>query len=120
MIKRLHHVQITVPSNRVDEAREFYLGVLGLTEVQKPDSLQHRGGFWMALGDVQIHVGIQDDVDRRSNKSHIAYQVDDVARWRDKLSAYNLTILESIPISGYDRFEFRDPFGNRVEMIQPL
>jgi hypothetical protein len=24
-----------------------------------------------------------------------------------------------VPIPGYDRFEFRDPFGNRVEFIRP-
>ena len=27
---------------------------------------------------------------------------------------------EQIPIPGYHRFEFRDPFGNRVEMIQAV
>jgi hypothetical protein len=28
--------------------------------------------------------------------------------------------LDSIPIEGFDRFEFRDPFGNRVEMIRAV
>ena len=28
--------------------------------------------------------------------------------------------LESIPIPGHDRFECRDPFGNRLEFIQAL
>jgi hypothetical protein len=26
--------------------------------------------------------------------------------------------MESIPLPGHDRFEFRDPFGNGVEFIQ--
>jgi hypothetical protein len=25
-----------------------------------------------------------------------------------------------VPIPGYERFEFRDPFGNRVEFIQAV
>ena len=36
----------------------------------------------------------------------------------DKVAASGISVLESIPIPGYDRFEFRDPFGNRVEMIE--
>lgn len=118
MIQRLHHVQITVPSDKVDEAHDFYVGLLGLTEVPKPETLQHRGGFWMQLGHVEIHVGIQDHVDRHANKGHIAYQVAQLDGWRETLNQHDITILDSIPIEGYDRFEFRDPFGNRVEMIQ--
>jgi SAM-dependent methyltransferase len=40
--------------------------------------------------------------------------------WRQRLSEAGLEILESIPIPGFDRFETRDPFGNRLEFIQPL
>jgi len=118
-IQRLHHAQITVPSDKVDEARDFYLGILGLTELPKPDILLSRGGFWMQLGDVEIHVGVEDGVDRLASKGHIAYQVTQLEQWRDTLIKQGITPLESIPIDGYDRFEFRDPFGNRVEMIQP-
>ena len=118
-IQGLHHAQITVPSNKVDEARDFYLGLLGLEEIPKPENLLARGGFWMQLGTVEIHVGIQDDIDRHSNKGHIAYQVTHLDHWRKTLIDQGITILDSIPIIGYNRFEFRDPFGNRVEMIQP-
>jgi hypothetical protein len=34
--------------------------------------------------------------------------------------AVGIAILDGIPIRGYDRFEIRDPFGNRVEFIQAL
>ncbi len=118
-IQRLHHAQITVPSDKVDEARAFYLGILGLTEIPKPETLLSRGGFWMQLGDIEIHVGVQDSVDRLASKGHIAYQVTHLEQWRKTLIKHDITILDSIPIEGYDRFEFRDPFGNRVEMIQP-
>jgi catechol 2,3-dioxygenase-like lactoylglutathione lyase family enzyme len=63
-------------------------------------------------------VGVEDGVDRAATKAHIAYQVSDLAAWRARLEEAGIAILDGIPIPGYDRFEFRDPFGNRVEMIQ--
>lgn len=120
MIQRLHHAQITIPKGREAEARAFYCGVLGLKEIEKPDSLKGRGGFWVELGAVQIHIGTEDGFDRLTTRGHLAYQVDDLARWRARLRAEGLSPEESVPIPGYERFEFRDPFGNRVEFIQPL
>ena len=114
------HVQITVPSEDVEAAREFYCRVLGLPEIEKPESLKGRGGFWLCVGDRQLHVGVEEGVDRAATKAHVAYRVDDVAAWRAKLEAAGVEILESVAIPGCDRFEFRDPFGNRVEMIAPL
>nr|WP_211295769.1 VOC family protein [Planifilum fimeticola] len=114
----LHHAQITIPRGAEEQAREFYCGVLGLTEIEKPASLRARGGFWLQVGDREVHVGTEDGVDRRKTKAHLAYQVTDLAGWRKKLAEHGISVLESIPIPGYDRFEFRDPFGNRVEMIE--
>lgn len=119
-IQRLHHVQITIPKNSENTAREFYCGVLGLAEIEKPDSLKHRGGFWIELAGMQLHIGAEDGVDRLATKAHIAYQVDDVPAWRARLEARGVKSLDSIPIEDYDRFEFRDPFGNRVEMIERI
>jgi catechol 2,3-dioxygenase-like lactoylglutathione lyase family enzyme len=120
MIVGVHHVQITVPTGAEDEAREFYCGLLQLREVAKPDALKARGGFWLAAGNSHIHVGTEDGVDRQSTKAHVAYAVNDLAGWRARLSAAGIRPEEGIPIPGYARFEFRDPFGNRVEMIQPI
>ena len=117
---RVHHVQITVPKGAEQQARAFYVDVLGLREIDKPASLQGRGGFWVDGGGVQVHIGTEGGFDRRATKAHVAYAVGDLAPWRTKLESLGLPILESVPIPGYDRFEFRDPFGNRVELIQPL
>ena len=119
MIIGLHHAQITVPAGAEEQARRFYCGVLGLPEVEKPRSLQGRGGFWLQVGDRQVHVGVEDGVDRRATKAHLAYQVTDVAHWRRVMEANGLRVIDSVPIDGFERFESRDPFGNRVEFIQP-
>jgi catechol 2,3-dioxygenase-like lactoylglutathione lyase family enzyme len=67
-----------------------------------------------------VHVGTEDGVDRRASKAHVAYQVDDLAGWRGRLLTAGFSPETGIPLPGYDRFECRDPFGNRFEMIMPL
>ena len=120
MIINLHHVQITIPKNEEEKAREFYCDLLGLPEIEKPDSLKHRGGFWLQVGTQEVHVGTEDGVERDKTKAHIAYQVDDINYWKERLTENNIEIIESIPIPNFHRFEFRDPFGNRIEMIQQI
>jgi catechol 2,3-dioxygenase-like lactoylglutathione lyase family enzyme len=114
----LHHAQITVPKGAEDEARRFYCGVLGLAEVEKPASLRDRGGLWVWAGDRQVHIGTEDGVDRTATKAHLAYEVADVTWWRRHLESRGIRPLDSVPIEGYDRFEARDPFDNRIEFIQ--
>ena len=120
MIAGIHHVQITVPKGAEAHARAFYCDVLGLPEVEKPASLKGRGGLWIKVGDRDVHIGTQDGVDRTKSKAHVAYEVTDVAAWRARLKAAGIEPLDSVPIEGFDRFEARDPFGNRIEFIQRL
>jgi catechol 2,3-dioxygenase-like lactoylglutathione lyase family enzyme len=118
MIRRVHHAQITIPRGAEAQARHFYCDVLGLSETEKPAALQGRGGFWLQVGEAQVHVGTEDGVERRSTKAHVAYEVTDLATCRARLAREGVAILDGVPIPGYERFEIRDPFGNRVEFLQ--
>jgi catechol 2,3-dioxygenase-like lactoylglutathione lyase family enzyme len=120
MIEGLDHAQISIPTGKEDEARKFYCQFLGLREVEKPGNLKGRGGFWLDLGNAQVHVGAEDGIDRAKTKAHVAYRVSDLSYWRERFKENGTEIIEGTPIPGCDRFEFRDPFGNRVEMIQRL
>jgi catechol 2,3-dioxygenase-like lactoylglutathione lyase family enzyme len=117
MITGIHHVQITIPPGAEEEARSFYCRMLELSEIKKPESLAGRGGFWVQAGDREVHIGVEDGVERRLTKAHIAYEVDDLELWKARLLAGGFPLYECPMIPGYDRFEFRDPFGNRVEFI---
>jgi catechol 2,3-dioxygenase-like lactoylglutathione lyase family enzyme len=119
MIERLHHVQITIPPGEEERGRAFFCGVLGLREIAKPESLVGRGGFWVSVGDQELHIGTEEGVDRAMTKAHVAFQVSDLEDTRVKLANAGCAILESVPIPGFSRFEFRDPFGNRMECIKP-
>ena len=118
MIRGIHHVQLTVPNGAEEEARRFYCRVLGLPEIQKLASLTGRGGLWLQVGDGQVHIGVEDGVNRYATKAHIAYAVSDLEAWKRKVAAPGIEVIGSVPLPGHDRFEFRDPFGNRVEFIQ--
>lgn len=120
MITGLHHAQLTIPKGMEEEGKEFYCGVLGLREKEKPQSLEGRGGFWLEVGDTEVHVGTEEGFDRLTTKAHLAYQVENLVYWENVLQKDNIEIMRGVPIPGFDRFEFRDPFGNRVEMIQVL
>lgn len=113
----IDHVQITVPRSMEAAGRAFYVTLLGLTEIGKPASLQGRGGFWVQLGGQQLHVGVEDGVDRLRTKAHVAFRVSDLEMWRERLVNAGISIHTSIPIPHADRFEIRDPFGNRLEFI---
>ena len=97
-IIRLHHANINIPPGTEDEARAFYCDLLGLEEIEKPDALKANGGFWLRLDNLDVHVGTQGGLERRHLKMHLAYQVDDVSHWREKLSTHGFFIGESIPI----------------------
>lgn len=117
-IMGIDHVQITVPHGTETEGRAFYVTLLGLPEIPKPASLHGRGGFWVQLGAQELHVGVEESVDRRRTKAHVALAVTDLEIWRKRLESAGISIEESIPFPGADRFETRDPFGNRLEFIQ--
>ena len=114
---KLHHAQITIPRGSESVARDFYGQVLGLREIDKPESFRRNGGLWFQVGESQVHLGIQDGVDRHQLRSHLAFQVEDFCAQREKLNALGVEILEGIGLNSCARFEFRDPFGNRLELI---
>ena len=120
MILSVHHAQITVPTGAEEDAREFYCGVLGMTEVRKPSELDGRGGFWLEVGDRQVHIGTEDNSSRESTKAHVAYLVKNLDNWRRILETRNIAVVDGIQIPNYRRFEFRDPFGNRIEFLEGL
>lgn len=120
MMIGVNHVQLTIPEGTEQQARQFYCGLLGLSEIMKPPILVSNGGFWLQTGNIQIHVGVESGVDRHTTKVHIAYEVHGIDAWRAKLEAARIKLLNCLPIPGYSRFEFMDPFGNRIELIEKV
>ncbi|NCY17322.1 MAG: glyoxalase, partial [Actinobacteria bacterium] len=56
----IEHVQLAMPKGREAEAIAFYEGVLGLTNLPKPEHLAIRGGCWFESGAVKVHLGVSE------------------------------------------------------------
>ncbi len=116
----LHHAQITIPPGEEVEARQFYCGLLGLTEIEKPAVLRGRGGFWLQVGEQEVHVSVEaPGIARDATKAHLAYLVDDLSAVEETLAAAGIDLQHDVPLAGYSRVHCRDPFGNRVEFMAP-
>lgn len=114
--KRIDHIQICVPRTKEAEARAFYIGVLGLKEIEKPAYLVENGGFWLEIADIQLHIGVEDQV--HESKRHPAFEIDDLEAAKAFLSGLNIRIKEDEPIPNFRRFSFFDPFNNRIELLE--
>ena len=115
----VNHVQVNVTDAELPAAREFYLGFLGMTEIPRPPVFRS-GGFWFRAGEREMHIGVEENVDRRATRAHVAYEVTDLPAWRRKVEAAKLPIKDQPKIPSYERFHFRDPFGNNVELIEKV
>jgi catechol 2,3-dioxygenase-like lactoylglutathione lyase family enzyme len=120
MILGLHHVQIPIPPGSEPQAREFYCGLLGIPEAEKPEPLRARGGLWLQLGDRQVHIGADPNPPPAASRSHVAYEVTDLAQWKSTMTAHGFEWRDTETVNGLIRAETRDPFGNRIEFLQRI
>ena len=80
-----------MPAGGEAEARRFFGDLLGLAELSKPAALRDRGGCWFALGDRQLHLGVEEPF-RPAEKAHVALASDDLNGVRGRLKAAGCVI----------------------------
>ena len=114
----LHHVQLAMPPGEEETAAAFYAGVLGLERVPKPPELSPRGGVWFRSGDLEVHLGVEDGF-RPAVKAHPAFLVEDLERIRARVEMCGFKVIDTVQLKGHHRVYVRDPFGNRLELIEP-
>jgi catechol 2,3-dioxygenase-like lactoylglutathione lyase family enzyme len=117
-ILAIDHVQLAMPAGQEQAARDFYGGLLDIPEVPKPPELAARGGAWFESGDVKIHLGVEVDF-RPARKAHPALIVQDLPTLIPRLREAGIEIIEDDLLPGYDRIYLNDPFGNRLELLEP-
>jgi catechol 2,3-dioxygenase-like lactoylglutathione lyase family enzyme len=117
-VELLHHVQLAMPAGGEARAREFYQGLLGLPEVPKPGESARRGGCWFERGSVRVHLGVEGEF-RPARKAHPAFVVRDLPGLASRLMAAGYPCRSDQEFSGYERVFVSDPFGNRVELLEP-
>jgi catechol 2,3-dioxygenase-like lactoylglutathione lyase family enzyme len=119
MIAGLHHVQLAMPRGKESDARAFYSGVLGMREVAKPPHLAIRGGVWFSTGATELHLGVEEDF-RPARKAHPALLVRGLSELRGRCLSSGVSVEDDQPLDGFDRCYVSDPFGNRIELLEPV
>ncbi len=114
--KRLNHLQICIPKNKEEEARNFYCGLLGLEEIEKPEYLKKNGGFWLKIADIELHIGAEDLINQ--SKRHPAFEVDNLEEIKNAFLKEGIRIKEDKSLPLFNRFSFYDPFNNRIELLE--
>lgn len=111
----LDHVQVACAAGDEDIQREFYVGLLGMTEIPKPPILAARGGAWFASGQAVIHVGVEADFSpaRKAHPCLVVTEMDELAR---RVAEAELPVEWDDATPGVRRFHTRDGSGNRVEI----
>lgn len=111
--KRLDHILICIPEGTTTQARTFYGDVLGLNEIPG----NHPGGaMWFRLADIELHV--REEAGNSYSKRHPAFEVMNLADAQQELDRKKVPVEYSSEIDGRQRLFFRDPFGNRFELLQ--
>jgi hypothetical protein len=108
-----------MPSGGEVRERTNFSGLLGLVELEKPPALAGRGSVCFGLPDGrQLHLGVEEPF-RPSQKEHPAFGcavLDVLAR---RLEKDGRAVRWDEALAPRRRYYSEDPFGNRVEFIEP-
>jgi len=115
----LHHVQLAMPEGEEEAALKFYGAILGMTQVAKPPELAPRGGLWFRDGALEVHLGIEEPF-TPARKAHPAFLVRNLATLRERIETAGYRVTDDVPLEGFHRCHVRDPFGNRLELVEPV
>ncbi len=110
----IDHVQLAMPAGGEAQARGFYTGLLGITEVPKPARLAARGGCWFETPTLKLHLGVEADF-RPARKAHPGLLVDNFEPLCAALAAAGHVLAHDADDPGHTYVD--DPFGNRIELI---
>lgn len=114
----IDHVQLAIPPGGEQQSRAFWGDLLGLTELPKPPALAPRGGCWFQGPTFQLHLGVEQDF-HPARKAHPGFHIRGLRALAESLADHGYPVTFSDDVPGQDRFHTVDPFGNRLEFLEP-
>jgi len=117
-LQPIHHVQLAIPRGQEVQCRAFWGGVLGMRELDKPPVLAARGGCWFTGGALEVHLGVEEPFSP-ARKAHPGLLVDGINALAQRLQDAGHPVTWDDDFPGHERFYATDPFGNRLEFLQP-
>ncbi|HXQ42970.1 MAG TPA: VOC family protein [Candidatus Udaeobacter sp.] len=118
-VRSLDHIQLAMLPGREADARAFYEGILGIPEIAKSAQLAARDGCWFGRGPLKVHLGVERDF-RPARFAHPAFVVEGIGELARKIEEAGYRVVDDGPAGGYKRVYAEDPFGNRIELMEPL
>lgn len=122
-LHRMDHLTIRAPREKMEELRDFYAAVLGLTAGKRPDFAFH--GYWMYMGErAVIHLAGNAAPELPAGQSgshigfdHVSFRTSGLPAVRERLKKLNVPF-DEIPVPGFPLHQifFRDPTGMKVEL----
>lgn len=115
----IDHVQLAAPAGCEQAAREFFGDLLAMSEIEKPAALRDRGGVWFRCGAQQLHIGVEDR-HVAAAKAHPGLLVDAGAleAIAGRLAGAGAPVDWDDSLHPIRRFHTRDPWGNRLELLE--
>lgn len=116
-VQGVDHIQLPIPIGASAQARAFYEDLLGLTEVRDP-ALDKPGTLRFSLGWQRLDLS-EGRYTGVAPQAHIALRVQSLRSLTKALHAAGLRV-DAAPLpTGEERIYVEDPFGNRLELIEP-
>jgi catechol-2,3-dioxygenase len=115
------HYNLRADRAVLDELRDFYRDVVGLTVGDRPPF--RRFGYWLYAGEKAVlHLSLADDGEERSRTAvttfaHAAFNCTGRAAFEAKLKRLGIPYRTAqVPLLNLAQLFFRDPAGNGVEL----
>jgi catechol 2,3-dioxygenase-like lactoylglutathione lyase family enzyme len=120
-VQSLNHINLRVPPNEINGLKDFYCGVIGLTEGWRPPFASR--GFWLYAGDSPIvHLverapGEPTAAGSGSAVDHVALKCTGLQEAITRLRELNVEFAVSkVPVQGDTQLLLRDPVGMGIEL----
>ena len=111
--EKIDHVTVNYPQGGEAVSLDFYRNILQLEEIP---SLVAKAK-WFKMGGIELHVS-PGDIENKLSSRHAAFVVSNLDAAKQYLEDKGVAIQYSDDIEGRKRFFFRDPFGNRFELVE--
>lgn len=120
-VLNLDHINLKASGEMLEQLREFYCDVVGLTSGERPPFQDH--GYWLYAGDrAVVHLSATKDgeagrADAPTTFNHVAFSCSGRSAAEKRLAESGVDYrVATVPVSGQTQLFCTDPAGNGVEL----
>jgi catechol 2,3-dioxygenase-like lactoylglutathione lyase family enzyme len=122
-LQGITHVNLTIElgPEAFEAAQYFYIEVLGLERLSRPENLRKVSpGLWLRCGSQQVHISAEQNATQFNLNSgrHAAFEVKDLDALHTRLEQEGNSFESADQFEGQRRFFWRDQWGNLLEFVQ--